>query len=81
MVDPPDETGESYRWPYGHLALIQPRCPGCGGLTAAELVDTAIQPLYFCPREDCPVWAWNPSIPAGGETDGDLRKGGVRDTK
>lgn len=62
----PDETGESYRWPYPDLALVQPRCPSCGGLAAAELVDRAIQPMYFCAREDCPVFGWNPAVKGTG---------------
>jgi hypothetical protein len=61
---PEHEPPESYRWPYERLALRQPRCPGCGGLTHAELVDATIKPLYFCISDDCPVFAWDPSVEA-----------------
>lgn len=52
---------ETFRWPYDELALLQRRCPQCGATPAAELVDRAIPPLYFCASESCPVWAWDPS--------------------
>lgn len=61
-----------FRWPYRDLALLQPHCPGCGGYPSAELVDAAIPPLYFCARERCPVFGWDPSKPSppkGGQAD------------
>jgi len=54
-------AGESFRWPYEDLALVTPRCPGCGRLPHAELVDKAITPLYFCVNEGCPIFGWDPS--------------------
>lgn len=70
-----EQPPESFRWPYQHLALLQRRCPGCGALPAAELVDRGIsQPLYFCAAETCPVWAWDPS--KGEHMHNDDSKGG-----
>lgn len=62
------DDSETYRWPYEDLALVQPRCPGCGAVAHAELVDRAISPLYFCIADGCPVFAWDPSKKAPGDT-------------
>lgn len=50
-------------WPYDDLVLRCPHCPRCGA-RAHMMVGQFLQPMAFCPDDECAISNWDPSVPA-----------------